>query len=117
MPTRESCAQLESLLDATTALVETKKAVDKVEYGIQVLKARLGIRTSEGADGNAVTGADAGASAGDAMDVDEGNEGGEAEAEVEAEVDDGRAQSVVSTRSTRSRKHVGVLDFLTYGSY
>lgn len=85
MPTRENCAQLESLLDATSALVETKKVVDKVEYDIKILKARLGIRGSEGAE-----------EGGDGMEVDEGGDG-----------DDGRAQSVVSTRSGRSRKHVG----------
>ncbi|KAF8450496.1 hypothetical protein L210DRAFT_956608 [Boletus edulis BED1] len=50
MPTRDNCSQLESLLDATTALIETKKIVDRVEQDIRVLKARLGIRESESAD-------------------------------------------------------------------
>lgn len=84
MPTRDNIALLESLLEATTALVETKRVVDKVEYDINVLKARLGMRESS-----------EGAPATYAMDVDDGNDGDLA--------NDGRAQSVVSTRS---RKHV-----------
>lgn len=88
MPTRENCAQLESLLEATTALIETKKLVDKVDYDIQVLKTRLGNRESEGVEGMGH---------GESMEVEEVGE---------AEGEDGRAQSVVSTRSTRSRKHV-----------
>jgi DNA methyltransferase 1-associated protein 1 len=91
MPTRDNIALLESLLEATTALVETKRVVDKVEYDINVLKTRLGMRDSSGADGE-------GGTATYAMDVDEGNDGDPA--------NDGRAQSVVSTRSARSRKHV-----------
>ncbi|KAI0938219.1 hypothetical protein AcV7_003466 [Taiwanofungus camphoratus] len=90
MPTRDNCAQLESLLEATAALVEIKKVVDKVEQDIRVLKMRLANRDSEGAEDGVGTG-DA---APTPMDVDEGNDG-------EGE-DDGRAQSVVSTRSTRS---------------
>jgi len=93
MPTRDTTAQLESLIDATTALVETKRIVDKVEYDIRVLKSRLGMRESEGVEEGR------GANDADGMDVDEGNEGGETVG------DDGRAQSVVSTRSARSRKH------------
>ncbi|KAF8897712.1 hypothetical protein BD779DRAFT_1492188 [Infundibulicybe gibba] len=87
MPTRENCAQLESLLEATTALVETKRVVDKVEYDIRMLKQRLGMRESQEAE------ADGEAANGDAMDVDEGAIG-----------EDGRAQSVASTRSARSRR-------------
>ncbi|KAF9821192.1 hypothetical protein IEO21_00800 [Rhodonia placenta] len=87
MPTRDNCVQLESLLEAATALVETKKVVDKVEQDIRVLKARLGKRESEGAEDSFGTGE----AAPTPMDVDE----------VEAEAD-GRAQSVVSTRSARS---------------
>ncbi|PCH40988.1 hypothetical protein WOLCODRAFT_137117 [Wolfiporia cocos MD-104 SS10] len=82
MPTRENCAQLESLLETASALVETKKVVDKVEHDIRVLKERMGMgeRDSEAEDGEAQT---------------PGDEGAEGEME-------GRAQSVVSTRSTRS---------------
>jgi len=42
MPTRENSVQLESLLDATSALVETKKVVDRVDQEIRVLKLDLG---------------------------------------------------------------------------
>ncbi|KAF5387728.1 hypothetical protein D9615_000555 [Tricholomella constricta] len=91
MPTRDNIMQLESLLEATTALVETKRVVDKVDYDIRVLKSRLGMRESQGAEGRP--------GGTEAMDVDEGHDG----AEVVGE--DGRAQSVLSTRSARSRKH------------
>lgn len=95
MPTRDNVAQLESLLEATTALVETKRVVDKVEYDINVLKTRLGMREGSGAEGEGE-----GGTATYAMDIDEVNDGDAA--------DDGRAQSVVSTRSARSRKHVSL---------
>lgn len=91
MPTRENCSQLESLLDATTALIETKKVVDRVEQDIRVLKARLGIRESQSADRDPKESTP--------MDVDESKEVRDAEGE-------GRAQSVVSARSGRSRKLV-----------
>ena len=91
MPTREGCSQLESLLDATTALIETKKVVDRVEQDIRVLKARLGIRESESADRDAKESTP--------MDLGESKE--ERDGEVE-----GRAQSIVSVRSSRGRKQV-----------
>ena len=100
MPTRDNCAQLESLLDAATALVETKKLVDKVEQDIRIMKARLGEQEPGGGEDDAGTG-DA---APTPMDVDDGND---AEGEV-----DGRAQSIVSTRSTRSRKQVSLARFM-----
>ncbi|KAF8165527.1 SWR1-complex protein 4 [Crassisporium funariophilum] len=100
MPTRENIAQLESLLDATTALVETKRVADKVDQDIQVLKVRLGMRAnSELGEGGAGTKIEAE----DGMDID-GSQVAEGEGDPE-EGDDGRAQSVVSTRSGRSRKH------------
>ena len=84
MPTRDNCAHLESLLEAASALVETKKQVDRIEQEMRVLQERLG-KSSEGGDE-------------EAMDVDEGEgEGGDAN-------EDGRAQSVVSTRSGRSSR-------------
>ncbi|KAG6337228.1 hypothetical protein ID866_1858 [Astraeus odoratus] len=95
MPTRENCAKFESVLEATTALIETKKIVDKVEQDIRVLKARLGLRESEGADGEGKEST--------AMDVDEAKDDPGTVREVEVE---GRAQSVVSTKSGRSRKQV-----------
>ncbi|EGO27874.1 hypothetical protein SERLADRAFT_447095 [Serpula lacrymans var. lacrymans S7.9] len=88
MPTRDNCAQLESLIEAASALIDTKKVVDKTEQDIRVLKVRLGSRASEGAD----TGV------GTPMDAEGETEGGDAEGE------DGRAQSVVSTKSGRGRK-------------
>ena len=80
---------VENLLEAATALVETKKVVDKVEQDIRIMKARLGEQESGGGEE-----AEAGDTAPTPMDVDDNND---AEGEV-----DGRAQSVVSTRSTRS---------------
>ncbi|TFY67633.1 hypothetical protein EVJ58_g1478 [Rhodofomes roseus] len=80
MPTRENCAQLENLLETASALVETKKVVDKVEQDIRIMKARLGQQESGGAE--------TGDAAPTPMDVDDGND---AEGEV-----DGRAQSVIS---------------------
>ncbi|KIJ70140.1 hypothetical protein HYDPIDRAFT_104810 [Hydnomerulius pinastri MD-312] len=93
MPTRENCGQLESLLEATSTLVETKKVVDRVEQDIRVLKARLGMKVSEGGDGDGKEGTP--------MDVDDSKDDGGVDGEV-----DGRAQSVVSTRSGRGRKQV-----------
>lgn len=41
MPTRDNIIRLESLIDATTLLLETKKNVDRVEQDIRVMKAQL----------------------------------------------------------------------------
>ncbi|KIL70187.1 hypothetical protein M378DRAFT_183754 [Amanita muscaria Koide BX008] len=95
MPTRDNCAQLEQLVEATTTLIDTKRMVDKVDYDIKVLKTRLGLREGQGDEeeeaGNHGLGpSEAG------MEVD-----GENEPE-EVVGDDRRSQSVVSTRS---RKH------------
>jgi DNA methyltransferase 1-associated protein 1 len=93
MPTRTNVQQLESLIEAATALVETKRLVDKVDMEIQVAKTRLGMRAaSQAADGGAGD---------DDMELD-----GAADGEGETEGEDGRGQSVVSTRSGRGRKHV-----------
>src|SRR5262249_55377887 len=51
MPTRDNCAQLELVLEAATGLVELKKMVDKVEYDMKVLKARVGHKASTEAEG------------------------------------------------------------------
>lgn len=103
MPTQANVALLEGLLDATTALVETKKVVDKVEFDIQVLKNRLGMQGATKTEETEV--------GVDAMDVDDANDAdGDAD---EGEGEDGRAQSVVSTRSARSRKHVRTLFVLS----
>ncbi|PFH51350.1 hypothetical protein AMATHDRAFT_142666 [Amanita thiersii Skay4041] len=98
MPTRENCAALEQLLEATTALIETKRIVDKVDYDIKVLKARLGVREHQGSEGVEDVNADGNTTSADAMDVDTANE-------EEIVGDDGRSQSVLSTRSARGRKH------------
>lgn len=93
MPTRDNVAQLESLLEATMALIEMKRVVDKVDYDIQVLRSRLGLKEDQGGG----TGED---TKGDGMDVDESVAEGEAG-------EDERAQSIVSVRSARgSRKQV-----------
>ena len=97
MPTRETTALLEALLENTTTLIETKRQVDKVDYDIQVLKNRLAPRDqSQSADGGEVS-------------KTEGRNGMEidgASTAAEGEGEDGRAQSVMSARSARSRKHV-----------
>lgn len=93
MPTRENCARLESLIEASTVLVDTKKVVDRVEQDIRVLKVRLG-RQSEGLDEDGKEGTP--------MEVDRG---AGVDGDVEYKVDD-RAQSIVSTRSGRGRKQV-----------
>ncbi|GJE84587.1 SWR1-complex protein [Phanerochaete sordida] len=84
MPTKDNCQKLEALLEAATALVETKKQVDKIDQEIRLAQERLGQGSAEGdADGEAED---------DTMDVDEPAEEG------------GRSQSVVSARSVRSSR-------------
>lgn len=86
MPTRDNVAQLESLLEATMALIEMKRVVDKVDYDIEVLRTQLGLIESE----NLRT---------ERMDIDENI--------VDETGNDGRAQSISSARSGRgSRKQV-----------
>ncbi|KAJ3754894.1 hypothetical protein EV360DRAFT_96377 [Lentinula raphanica] len=87
MPTQASCQHLESVIDAATNLVELKKVLDKVNQDIEILKNQLELR--EGGDGGSVADAD----------LDDRGETAEPEGE------DRRSQSVMSTRSTRSRKH------------
>lgn len=92
MPTRENCQRLEGLLEATTALVETKKLVDKIDQEIKTAQERIGQGSAEGdADGERERDVDG-------MDVDEDGEGSP---------EGGRAQSVASTRSARNKKTVG----------
>ena len=92
MPTRENVVQFESLLDATTSLIEIKRMVDKVDYDIKVSRNRLGLREKSQSvgDGEPKMEND------DAMDIDytQGDD---------IEEGDGRGESVVSGRS---RKHV-----------
>jgi DNA methyltransferase 1-associated protein 1 len=102
MPTRENVAQLDAMLEAMVALLETKRVVEKVEYDIQVLKKSLGLRAqSQASDGEGVI---RGADGGNLMRADNAPGGGEIDGETPGE--DGRSQSVLSARSARSRKHV-----------
>ncbi|KAI6047482.1 hypothetical protein EDC04DRAFT_2623452 [Pisolithus marmoratus] len=98
MPTRENSAKLESLVDATAALIETKKLVDKVEQDIRVLRARLGLRESEGTNGDEQESMQ--------MDLDDSKDGS-----TDKGVVDGRAQSEASTKSGRGRKQVCVFSW------
>lgn len=96
MPTRENNIQLEGLLEAAAALIETKKLVDKVDMDLRVAKARLGGGGEGGSGEGSVGGGD------NEMEMDE-----DAEGEQEEGIDgSGRGQSVVSTRSGRGRKQV-----------
>jgi DNA methyltransferase 1-associated protein 1 len=84
MPTRDTLLAHEALLEAITSLVELKKVADRVDQDIRTAKMRLGMRESEApADGP--------------MNVDEDGQAPDTPGE-------GRAHSVVSTRSGRSRK-------------
>lgn len=89
MPTRDNVAQLESLLEATMALIEMKRVVDKVDYDIEVLRTQLGLKERLESE-NLRT---------ERMDIDENI--------VDETGNDGRAQSISSARSGRgSRKQV-----------
>jgi DNA methyltransferase 1-associated protein 1 len=90
MPTRDTLAHHDALLDAITTLVEMKKVGDRMEQDMRTAKIRLGLRSSV-PPGEVDT----------SMEVDED---GQPAPDTLAE---GRAQSVVSTRSGRSRKQVG----------
>jgi DNA methyltransferase 1-associated protein 1 len=86
MPTRETLAHHEALLEAITTLVEMKKVADRMDQEIRTAKIRLGLRGSEPPGETP-------------MDVDESGQ-------APATPVEGRAQSVVSTRSGRSRRQV-----------
>ena len=89
MPTRDNVTQLESLLEATMALIEMKRVVDKVDYDIEVLRTQLGLKERLESE-NLRT---------ERMDIDENI--------VDEAGNDGRAQSISSARSGRgSRKQV-----------
>jgi DNA methyltransferase 1-associated protein 1 len=88
MPTRDTLAHYEVLLEAFTSLVEMKKVADRVDQDIRTAKMRLGLRESE-------TPVEM------PMDVDE-------DGHALDTLGEGRAHSVVSTRSGRSRKQASV---------
>ncbi|KDQ64226.1 hypothetical protein JAAARDRAFT_187584 [Jaapia argillacea MUCL 33604] len=116
MPTKDNCEKLEQLMDATLGLIEVKRAVDRVEQEIRVMKLRLGINTGDESgntskSGSVAGGDDGGGGGGDAepqtpMDVDM-DEGAQTGNERDADADESasaRAQSVVSVRSARGRR-------------
>ncbi|KAI0329529.1 hypothetical protein GY45DRAFT_1279515 [Cubamyces sp. BRFM 1775] len=88
MPTRDNIARLESVVHDAGLVVEKKKALDKVEQDLKTMKARLAALRGEAPeeDGEAPQ---------TPMEVEEG---------PDESVVDGRAQSVMSTKSTRSRR-------------
>jgi DNA methyltransferase 1-associated protein 1 len=88
MPTRDTLTHYDALLEAITSLVEMKKVADRVDQDIRTAKMRLGLRESE-------TPAEM------PMDVDE-------DGRVPDTPGEGRAHSVVSTRSGRSRRQASV---------
>ncbi|KAI9000718.1 hypothetical protein BD414DRAFT_472532 [Trametes punicea] len=89
MPTRDNIARLEAVIHDAGIVVEKKKALDKVEQDLKTVKARLAALRGEAPE------EDAGDVPQTPMEVEEG---------AEDSVVDGRAQSVMSTKSTRSRK-------------
>jgi DNA methyltransferase 1-associated protein 1 len=48
IPTTDNIERMKSLLEAATALVETKNAVEKTDYNVQATKRQLGIEEGEG---------------------------------------------------------------------
>lgn len=104
MPTYENCAALEQLLSAASALVETKKVVDRVDQEIRILQARLTEReggAAEGDEGGA--GADRGADD-VGMDIDENDGGDDLDADADGETD--RAVSQAPSVRSVGRKRV-----------
>lgn len=86
MPTAENIARFEPVLVNANQVVDMKKTLDKVEQDIVVAKERLAAlrgETAEGGDDDAPQ---------TPMEVEDG---------ADAESVDGRAQSVMSTRSRR----------------
>ncbi|OJT07101.1 SWR1-complex protein 4 [Trametes pubescens] len=92
MPTAENIARMEPVLSSANSVVDMKKSLDKVEQDLRIAKARLAALRGETAEEGS----------GDApqtpMEVEEG-------ADAESVAGD-RAQSVVSTKSTRSRRQI-----------
>lgn len=101
MPTAENVAQLEQLLSAASALVETKKVVDRVEHEIRVFKARLlekkGIPGADDERANREGGENGG---GDGN----GDDGDDPDADADGETD--RAASLAPSARSSVRKGV-----------
>jgi len=83
MPTKDNCTQLETLIEAASALLDTKKVVDRIDQEIRIMKARL--MNKEGYSGGDVD---------TPMDADQGTPG-------DGDMTGEREQSVISTKSTR----------------
>ncbi|KAL5487600.1 SWC4 [Sanghuangporus weigelae] len=97
MPTFENVQQLEQLLSAAGALVETKKVVDRVDHEIRVLKARLAEK--EGTIGNEE--GDGGDQKPDAADE---NDADDLDADADGETD----RAVSQAPSTKSSIRKGI---------
>ncbi|KAL7282633.1 LOW QUALITY PROTEIN: hypothetical protein ACG7TL_004105 [Trametes sanguinea] len=89
MPTRDNIARLEAVIHDAGIVVEKKKTLDKLDQDIATMKARLAALRGE------ATEEDAGSVPQTPMEVEEG---------PDESVVDGRAQSVLSTKSARGRK-------------
>ncbi|KAI9064844.1 hypothetical protein FKP32DRAFT_1591067 [Trametes sanguinea] len=89
MPTRDNIARLEAVIHDAGIVVEKKKTLDKLDQDIVTMKARLAALRGEGTE------EDAGSVPQTPMEVEEG---------PDESVVDGRAQSVLSTKSARGRK-------------
>lgn len=88
MPTRENVPLIEGVFDATIALLETKKVVDRVDQDIRVAKERLALRNGGGASASEAVPTSADNAAGTAAaGVDEDGEAKEAKIEPEASTD------------------------------
>jgi DNA methyltransferase 1-associated protein 1 len=102
MPTKENVAQLEGLLEAVTAMLETKKLLDKVDHDIQVTQKQTSMRNGQLEDGEGDAEPDVKTE--EPMDVDQAQE--------ETDGNEGRGHSVMSVRSIRSRKKVRYLSII-----
>lgn len=105
MPTRENCLQLEALLDAAAALVETKKVVDKVEQEIRVLQARKA-QKERGDDEDKK----------DGMDIDDDGDDADPDADADADGETDRAASAAPSARSFSRKRVSAMPFRPFCS-
>ena len=108
MPTLENVQLLEQLLNATTALVETRKVVERVEQDIRVYKERIALK-----EGRSLEGEDKKEDVDGQDDADGSGDDDDAEGEEDADGETDRAVSVAaSARSSRK----GVSLFIIYVS-
>lgn len=102
MPTHENCAALEQLLSAASALVETKKVVDRVDQEIRILQARLNEREGGTAEGDERETGVGGGAEDTGMDVDDNDGGEDLDADADGETD--RAASQAPSARSVGRK-------------